>query len=59
MEQETMIDLLRDSTHVNFDNADRIRMPTWVKGAPSFVEFGGMPWLKGMFVPPPKAPSIK
>ena len=59
MEQETMIDLLRDSTHVNFDNADRIRMPTLVRGSPGFVEFRGMPWLKGIFVPQPKAPKIK
>lgn len=59
MEQETIIDLLRDSTHVNFDNADKIRMPTLVRGMPGFVEFRGMPWLKGMFVPPPKAPKIK
>lgn len=43
MEQETVIDLLRDSTHVNFDDADRIRMQTWVRGMPGFVEFRGMP----------------
>lgn len=59
MEQETIIDLLRDSTHVNFDDADRIRMQTWVRGMPGFVEFRGMPWLRGMFIPPPKAPKKK
>lgn len=55
MEQETMIDLLRDSTHVNFDDAERIRMPTLVRGVPGFVEFRGMPWLRGLFVPQVKS----
>ena len=55
MEQETMIDLLGDSTHANFDDAERIRMPTIVKGLPGTVEYRGMPWLRGLFVPQVKS----
>lgn len=55
MEQETIIELLSHSTHVNFDDADRIRMPTLVKGLPGTVEYRGMPWLRGLFVPQVKS----
>lgn len=52
MEQETIIELLSNSTHVNFDNAERIRMPTIIRGMRGTVEYRGMPWLRGIFIPP-------
>ena len=51
MEQETIIELLSHSTHVNFDNAERIRMPTIIHGRQGTVEYRGMPWLRGIFIP--------
>lgn len=53
MEQKTMIDLLRYSTSASFDDADRIRVPTLIRGAPGTIEYRGMPWLRGMLAPQP------
>lgn len=58
MDNNTILELLRDSTHVNFDDADRIRVPALVRGAPGIVEYRGMPWLRGMFAPQPKQEII-
>lgn len=52
MQHETVIELLSHSTHVNFDNAERIRMPTVIRGRQGTVEYRGMPWLRGIFIPP-------
>ena len=53
MDNKTILELLRDSAHVNFDDADRIRVPELISGAPGVVEYRGMPWLRGMFAPQP------
>ena len=51
MEQETIIELLSNSTHVNFDNAERIRIHTIIRGMQGTVEYRGMLWLRGIFIP--------
>lgn len=51
MDSDTILELLGESTRVNFDDAERIRMPTLVRGLPGTVEYRGMPWLRGLFVP--------
>lgn len=40
-----------DRNSANFDTSMRIRMPRMIKGEPGFIEYRGMPWLRGLYAP--------
>ena len=40
-----------DKNSANYDTSTRIRMPRIIKGSPGFIEYRGMPWLRGLYTP--------
>ena len=51
-----MKDILKDGfadevNCANYDTATRVKVPALVRGYPGFIEYRGMPWLRGMYSP--------